>query len=252
MRRLGVRSALRFDVQRARRALGVAPRVVHITARRARHPLAARPDSSDFIVFGQTFVSEPYACLDDLEHVDLIVDCGANVGFASAFLLSRFPRASLIAIEPDPGNFEILERNLAPYGSRARAELAGVWSHNALLRIEEQPYRDGGAWARQVRECRPGEASGIRAIDIPSILAASGKERISILKIDIEGAECELLSSPDVRNWLARVDCLAIELHDDTHFGKSTEVFRRVFADLPFAITRSRELTICRREAAAR
>ena len=157
--------------------------------------------------------------------------------------------ASLIAVEPDSGTFEILERNLAPYGSRARAERAGVWSHNALLRIEERPYRGGGAWARQVRECAPEEGSGIRALDIPSILAESGKERISILKMDIEGSEHALLSAPNVRDWLTRVDCLAIELHDDTHFGPSTEVFRRVFADLPFAITRSGELTVCRRVA---
>ena len=94
------------------------------TARRSRYPLSARTHSTDFIVFGQTFVSEPYACLDDLTNVDLIVDCGANVGFVSAFLLSQFPTASLVAIEPDPDTFQILQRNLTPYGSRARAELA--------------------------------------------------------------------------------------------------------------------------------
>ena len=102
-----------------------------------------------------------------------------------------------------------------------------------------------------MRECLPGEGSDIRAIDIPSLLAESGKGRISILKIDIEGSESVLLSAPDVHDWLARVDCLAIELHDDTHFGAATDVFRRVFADLPFTITRSGELTVCRRERAA-
>lgn len=247
MRRLGIGAALRYDLQRARRALGIVPPVVQLTARRSRYPLSARTHSTDFIVFGQTFVSEPYACLDDLTHVDLIVDCGANVGFAAVFLLSQFPTASLVAIEPDPDTFQILQRNLTPYGSRARAELAGVWSHDADLRIEERPYRGGGAWARQVRECAPGEAPSLHAIDIPTVLARSGHERISILKIDIEGAECVLFSAPNVASWLPLVDCLAIELHDDTHFGACTEVFHRAIADEPFTITRVGELTVCRR-----
>jgi FkbM family methyltransferase len=247
MRRLGIGAALRYDLQRARRALGIVPPVVQLTARRSRYPLSARTHSTDFIVFGQTFVSEPYACLDDLTNVELIVDCGANVGFVSAFLLSQFPTASLVAIEPDPDTFQILQRNLTPYGSRARAELAGVWSHNADLRIEERPYRGGGAWARQVRECAPGEAPSLHAIDIPTVLTRSGRERISLLKIDIEGAECVLFSAPNLASWLPLVDCLAIELHDDTHFGGCTEVFRRAIADEPFTITQVGELTVCRR-----
>ena len=247
MRRLGVVSALRYDTQRLRHALGIAPDVVRLTARRLDHPLSARPGSTDFVVFGQTFISEPYACLDDLPDVDFIVDCGANVGFASAYLLSQFPRASLVAVEPDPANFEILQRNLAPYGSRARAELAGVWSHNARLRIEEKPYRDGGAWARQVRECGPGEASDIEALDIPTIMQRSGRDRISILKMDIEGSECVVFGSSTVSAWLPKVDTVAVELHDDTHFGSCSDVFHAAIARRDFLVSRSRELTICRR-----
>ena len=249
MRRLGVGSALRYDLARARHALGVAPSVVQLTARRSRFPLSARPNSTDFVVFGQTFVSEPYACLDGLRDVEFIVDCGANVGFASAFLLSRFPRASVYAIEPDPENFTILERNLAPYGSQARAERMGVWSHTTGLKIEERPYRGGGAWARQVREARPGEPSDIEAIDIPTVMARARRQRISILKIDIEGAECVLFSAPNVSDWLGKVDCIAVELHDDTHFGRCTDVFYRAIEGHGFSVTQSRELTVCRRSS---
>jgi FkbM family methyltransferase len=248
MRRLGFGSALRYDFARARRALGIAPAVVTLTARQSRFNLSARPSSTDFIVFGQTFVSEPYACLVDLPNVEFIVDCGANVGFASAFLLSHFPRASVFAIEPDPENFAVLERNLAPYGPQVHAERMGVWSHNASLKIEERPYRGGGAWARQVREARPGEASDIEAIDIPTVMARAGRQRISILKIDIEGAECVLFSAPNVTDWLPRVDCLAVELHDDTHFGRCTDVFHRAIDGHGFSVTPSRELTVCRRK----
>jgi FkbM family methyltransferase len=247
MWRLGTRSALRYDLQRARHALGIAPPVVELTARRSRYRLSARPSSTDFLVFGQTFIGEPYACLDDLTDVDFIIDCGANVGFASAFLLSRFPDASLVAIEPDADTFRILERNLAPYGPRVRAEQAGVWSHATDLRIEERPYRGGGAWTRQVRPCVPGEVPTLHAVDIPTVLAQSGRDRISILKIDIEGAEHTVFSAPNVASWLPLVDCLVIELHDDTHFGPCTEVFQRAIADQPFDVSQVGELTVCRR-----
>ena len=88
-------------------------------------------------------------------------------------------------------------------------------------------YRGGGAWAKQVREAKPGELSDIDAIDIPTVLERAGRHRISILKIDIEGAECVLFSAPNVSDWLGKVDCIAVELHDDTHFGRCTDVFYR-------------------------
>jgi FkbM family methyltransferase len=247
MRRVGALSALRYDFQRARRALRMAPPVVTLTARRSRHVLYARPQSSDFTVFGQTFITQPYACLDDLSHVDFIVDAGANVGFASAFLLTQFPGAELLAIEPDAGNFDILRRNLAPYGPRARAVLAGLWSHRTQLRVEETPYRDGGAWAIQVRESAPGEASQFDAIDVPGVLAQTGRQRISILKMDIEGAECVVFSAPNAGTWLAAVDCILIELHDDTHFGTCSDVFQRAIEDQGFVVSHAGELTMCRR-----
>ena len=247
MRRIGVSAALRYDLQRLRTKLGLATGVVLLTAKRSRYGLRARPGTSDFVVFGQTFISQPYAVLDDLPDVEFIVDCGANVGYASAFLLTQFPRAHLAAIEPDPENFAVLRDNLAPYGDRASAIMAGLWSHPARLGIVEAPYRGGGAWARQVRECGPNEPSQIEAIDIPTLLARTGRDRISILKLDIEGSECVVFAAPNVGDWLSKVDCLAVELHDDTHFGSCTTVFRRAIEGRGFALSHSGELTVCRR-----
>jgi FkbM family methyltransferase len=247
MRALGIGSALRYDVQRLRRSVFMPPAEVTLTARRSKYALLARPQSTDFTVFGQTFISQPYACLDAEADVDLIVDCGANVGYAAAFLLSSFPNAHLVAIEPDRANYEVLVRNLAPYGDRASAHHAAVWSHNTELAMESTPYRGGGDWARQVRACQPGDTSTVRALDIPTILEMAGRQRISILKMDIEGAECEVLGAQGARTWLEAVDCLAIELHDDTHFGRGSDIFRRAIDGLGFTTTSVGELTICRR-----
>ena len=205
----------------------------------ARHALHCRPGTSDFEVFDQIFVEREYSCLDELQNVGLIVDCGANVGFSAAYLLSRFPGSRLVAIEPDPGNFEVLRVNLAPYGQSATPVRAAVWSHSTGLRLSSSRYRDGKEWARQVRECQPGEHADVTAIDVGSILRQFPGERISILKMDVEGAEGIVFGADD-RSWIDRVDNIAIELHDDSAFGNCSAVFHEAIAEIGRASCRER------------
>ena len=210
------------------------------------HPLCVRADSSDINVLGQIFVERECGCLDDMIDVRLIVDCGANVGYSSAYFLSQHPSCQVVAIEPDPGNFAVLQRNLADYGSRAKLINAGIWSHTVQLVISQDKYRDGREWARQVRVCGPGEAADIEGVDVGSILAASGHERISLLKMDVEGAEAVVFSG-NCQSWLDKVDAIAIELHDDSIFGNASEVFFAAICGHGFQLSRSGELTICKR-----
>lgn len=212
--------------------------------RQVLHPLYLRPQSSDLRVFSQIFVEVEYACLDDLAGVDLVVDCGANVGFSSAYFLSRFPSCRVVAIEPDPGNFAMLRRNLAPYGSRVELRQAGVWSHSTGLVLNEQPYRDGQEWARQVRACGPDEEAEIEGVDLGSILAEAEHGRVSILKVDIEGAEAVIFST-NYAPWLGRVDTIVIELHDDATLGRASEAFFAAIDGRGYQVSRSGELTVC-------
>ena len=45
------------------------------------------------------------------EKVRVVFDCGANIGITSLFLAAQYPDAR--SIEPDPGNFVLLKRNLS-------------------------------------------------------------------------------------------------------------------------------------------
>jgi FkbM family methyltransferase len=219
----------RSDTVRSIRAVG------------AVHPLWGRTRSSDLYAFLQIFVEREYECLNLIDG-DLILDLGANVGYSSAYFLSRYPKSPVVAVEPDPSNFAMLQRNLAPYESRATVIQAAAWSHDTKVSIRAEQYRGGGAWARQVEEKKAGDIAGV---DIPSLLAQSGRRRIGLLKMDIEGAEVVIFRGKCA--WLNQVDRIAIELHDDTVFGKATEAFYNAIRGQNFEISQSGELTICSR-----
>jgi FkbM family methyltransferase len=206
----------------------------------AHYPLWCRPGSSDLDVFWQIFVCREYRCLDLVVDPQFIVDCGANVGYASAYFLSRYPAAQVVSIEPDPENFAMLQQNIAPYSSRASALQTGIWSKKTGLVISEEPFGDNREWARTVREVRKNEAATLTAVDIGSLLDNSGFDRISILKIDIEGSEKEVFSS-NFRQWIGRVDTIVIELHGDA----CREAFMQAISEEDFAISSCDELTVC-------
>ncbi len=207
------------------------------------YPVFIRFLSSDLAVYEQVILENEYEPLYRLTDARLVIDCGANVGYSSACFLSRFPNCSVVAVEPDAENFAMLKRNLRPYARRVKLVRAGVWSRTTPLVIREVQYRDGREWTRQVRPCEANEKTDLEGVSIESLLAASGHERISLLKMDIEGAEAVVFRGRV--DWLDKVDAVAIELHDDSHFGSGSDAFYRAIAGKGFEITTSGELTIC-------
>jgi FkbM family methyltransferase len=239
-RNLGTSAALRYLWHRARWRVGLLAAAYVLRSKYAKYPLWCRPDSSDLSVFGQIFVQREYRCLDMLSSADLIIDCGANVGYSAAYFLTRFDHARVIAIEPDPANFALLQRNLAPYGARARCIQAGVWSHSTALVIDESSAGAGAEWARTVRPARAGDTDALPAVDIATLLNESGAARISILKVDIEGSEREVFAR-NTAGWLPRVDNLVIELHG----AECTQVFDAAVEPERFLRSTCDELTVC-------
>ncbi|MEI6299845.1 MAG: FkbM family methyltransferase [Betaproteobacteria bacterium] len=242
---LGLFPAIAFKLQKLRGEFAGHRHPYTLFSKHSKYPLKCRPGTSDLDVFGQIFVVREYRCLDDV-HVGagLIIDCGGNVGYSSAYFLSRFPEAKILVVEPDEENFRVLAENLAPYGDRCGAFCNAVWSHKTGLVIAESTFGDGKEWSRQVRATRPGESPAMHALDIGGLLKASGFARISILKIDIEGGEAAVFSA-NYEDWIGKVDNLVIELH-----GTDCEAaFFRAIVGRGFDVSRCDELTVCKRKS---
>jgi len=199
-----------------------------------------RAHTSDLGVFRQIFIDREYRCLDDMRDAGLIIDCGANVGYASAYFLARYPRAHVIAVEPDAGNFSVLRNNLARHCDRPTLIYSGVWSTETGLVMSEESFADGREWSYTVRPNKPGEAPAMRAVDIGGLLGKSGFDRISILKIDVEGAEREVFRT-NYQAWIGKVDRLVIELHGPDCEAALMQALERCAVD----ISRFEELTVC-------
>lgn len=174
------------------------------------HPLYLRAGTSDLYMFEEVFLQGEYAIRQQLDP-KLILDVGANVGFASVWFANRYPNAKIIAVEPDASNVAMLRKNVAPYPS-VRVIEGAVWYESATVALDDQGDKSG-------IQVRAGDG-GVRGMTIDEI---AGTSRIDILKLDVEGAEKELFEHDPT--WLANVGILMIELHDRFKPGCSKALY---------------------------
>lgn len=242
-RQAGVAVTLHWFRFRFGRKLGIPePAQWNARPRQVRHNLAVRlHGSSDTDVFCQIFLHEEYSSLRSLQNVSSILDLGANVGFASACLLSYFPQSRILAVEPDVRNVNMCRTNLQPYGERAQVLHGAVWSENTKLCLSHDSFGDGREWATQVLPPREGTPGEVEAWDVATLIDKAGFACVDVLKIDIEGAE-RVVFGGSSKTWLHRVRNLCIELHGD----KCREVFFDALTGFDYELDRSEELTICR------
>lgn len=177
------------------------------------HPITLRLGTSDHRVFRDVFQRHEYL-FNPPEPPETIVDAGANIGLASVYFANRWPDAWIIAIEPDPENFQILLENVRQY-PRIIPLQAAIWKKSERLNI----FSPGDAWAIQTKEARDGSVQGFTIHDIMKV---HGLQRIDFLKMDIEGAEREVFESHE--EWIGRIGSIAIETHDRFAPGSHTRV----------------------------
>lgn len=206
------------------------------------HPIYYRIGTSDLDVIRQVFVRREYECVANERDVSLIIDCGANIGCTSFFLLHHYPQARVIAVEPDPDNFAMCQRNLKRFGDRAVVVNSGVWPTVTPLRVVRGSYRDGQDWSVQVRPACEGERPDLMGTTVLDLIDSSERKIVDLLKIDIESAEIQLFSK-DAEKWLPLTRCLVIELHDD----ECERIFFQSLSEYHAEFEKSGELTICRK-----
>jgi FkbM family methyltransferase len=187
-----------------------------------------RLGDSDFAVFKQVFVNREYdlavigeaanrvkaayAAILGRGRKPVILDAGANVGAASLWFAREFPKAEVVAIEPDPENAKLLRLNTreVPNITVLEAAVAGSAGKVSLS-------ANGLGWAVQTVRSDHGE---FPAITIEDALATVHQGEQFIVKIDIEGFESDLFEGD--LGWIDRTTVVMVEPHDWLFPGRGT------------------------------
>jgi FkbM family methyltransferase len=142
----------------------------------------------------------------------VIYDIGAHVGFASLFLSAHYPGARLYGFEPLPANHEICSlnyRNLPE--ARCFPWAVGAVSGNTAFEFEASDLRGG-----RLADSAPTPVASLGRVTVPTfsiadLITRQGLEPPDILKIDVEGAELDVLKG--AADHVRQVKAIFIETH---------------------------------------
>ncbi|CCG09771.1 FkbM family methyltransferase [Pararhodospirillum photometricum] len=182
-----------------------------------------RPGTSDLPVVTSVFWAHSYDLGHDLGEVRTVVDLGANIGASALYFAQRYPKATLVAVEPEESNFLLLQKNLLGL-PRVFPLRAAIWSHDTECEVDvEEQGQARAPWAFRSRAVGEGGAR-VAAWSMPTLLRHYEMTTVDLLKIDVEGAEVELFCGSLA--WLEQVRWVVIETHERFRPGAEEAVTR--------------------------
>ncbi len=166
-----------------------------------------------------------YAASDPIVQGDVVVDIGANQGVFSLYAASR--GAKVYAVEPQKDNYEILCANIERNG--LTGQIVPVFGAVAVKEGEIALFVPGpaegvvpstftstsGSWIESLKahDVKDVQRSTVRAWTLGSLLREVNEHRVSLLKIDTEGAEMDILSGT-TPSEMKKVERIGMETHD--------------------------------------
>jgi FkbM family methyltransferase len=163
---------------------------------------------TDLEAVREVFVAGTYAAVDDAP-ARTILDLGGNCGASVTYFKATHPDAQIHVAEPDPIAFRTLQANVR--------QLDGVTLHHVAVGGVDGRlpfFQSHMGWSSSLTGDQTHAGGGWIEVDVvrlSTLMSRARLERVDVLKMDVEGAEWDIL--PAVR--LADVADLVIgEFHD--------------------------------------
>lgn len=180
------------------------------------------PDALSFYWSYQEIIKEEIYNFSCKSESPRIIDCGANCGLSLVFFKHIYPEARIRAVEADPIVFDILQENIFNRGHEdVELVKAAVSNSNEPVKFNRE-----GADAGRIHNLE--ESQDFSIVD-PISLDDLIHEPIDFLKMDIEGAEVDVLCES---KKIDQVNQMFIEYHS---FVDQTQQLDRLLSKLTHA-----------------
>jgi FkbM family methyltransferase len=178
------------------------------------------------ILFDEVFVESCYA-FEPTSDAPRIIDAGANIGVASLWFARAFPSARITAIEPDPATFATLEANMVDNGiDRVEPIAAALAGHTGTIDLMIDPLRPGFLMQSVDRDRLDGVPVTVPALRLSEVIDGP----VDLLKLDVEGAEHDVITELATTGALSEVKALSMEYHH--HIDPTVDRFGEMLAIL--------------------
>ncbi len=147
----------------------------------------------DFTVVQEVFVSKVYDRFIEPEEGFVVVDVGAHIGSYTLLTSRKIGAGRIFAVEPDPWNYTLLTLNIALNHLRNVIPIRTALSYfEGSVKLYLSPVS---------RENSTVVSEGVDSIEVPVTtldhLMARIATKVDLIKIDVEGAEREVLEGAE-------------------------------------------------------
>ncbi len=169
------------------------------------------PDCLSFVFqFKEIFVKKYYLFQTESK-IPVIYDCGANIGISVLFFKSIYQSSKIKAFEADKNISVILQNNLVNNSINDVEVISkAVWVDNKGIDFSISGSDAGSIF---------GSESKTRVESIRLRTLIENENHINFLKMDIEGAETEVIT--DCSDLLYKVENIFIEFHSYVNFPQN-------------------------------
>lgn len=152
----------------------------------------------------------------------VVVDIGANVGYFSLYMLSRFPRACVFAFEPMPFNFQQLQRYQETYPQFELHALNQAVSDTTEPLLLHATKLDGYTTMATVFDTSQNQKTiSVAATTLANVIEEHALPQIDFLKLDCEGSEYAILYGL-ADHHLRQIRAMCIETHPGAQPNENT------------------------------
>ncbi len=151
-------------------------------------------DSCDSLILAETFLYDVHFAGHDLRG-KLIVDVGAHRGDTALYYAEK--GASVLAFEPDPANFEMMERNLALNPMLASRVQAFPWAVGTDGTVSFHAGLGGGSGLH----AEGGRVTSVKSVSLRTIVDKYCDTAPFLLKADCKGCEYQIVEEPALSSF---------------------------------------------------